>query len=74
MGLKPKLTYATGINPPEDFSEGEVDSRYPNIPQERQGYKKMGKQEDLQWSPQPEDKKEQIINYQKTHHWWCAAT
>jgi hypothetical protein len=23
---------------------------------------------------QPEDKKEQILNYRKTHHWWCAAT
>jgi hypothetical protein len=34
MGLKPELTYATSINPPEDFSEDEVDSRYPNIPQE----------------------------------------
>jgi hypothetical protein len=50
MGLKPKLTCATGRNPHEDFSEDEVDSRYSNIPQERQGYKKMGKQEDLQWS------------------------
>jgi hypothetical protein len=51
MGLKPKLTYATGRNPYEDFSEGEVDSRYPNIPQDRQGYQKMETQEDLQWSP-----------------------
>jgi hypothetical protein len=32
-GLKPKLTNATGRNPHEDFSEDEVDSRYPNIPQ-----------------------------------------
>jgi hypothetical protein len=47
-GLKPKLTYAMGRNPHEDFSEDEVDSRYPNIPQDHQGYKKMGKQEDLQ--------------------------
>jgi hypothetical protein len=23
---------------------------------------------------QPEDQKEQIINYWKPHHWWCAAT
>jgi hypothetical protein len=50
-GLKPKLIYATSINTPEDFSEDEVDSRYPNIPQDHQGYKKMEKQEDLQWSP-----------------------
>jgi hypothetical protein len=27
--LKPKLTYATGRNPHEDFSEDEVNSRYP---------------------------------------------
>jgi hypothetical protein len=54
LGLKPKLTYDSGRNPHEDFSEYEVDSRYPNIPQ---GYKKMETQEDLQWSPPPEDKK-----------------
>jgi hypothetical protein len=23
---------------------------------------------------QPEDKKEQMIDYWKTHRWWCAAT
>jgi hypothetical protein len=23
---------------------------------------------------QPEDKKEQILNYWKTHHWWCTTT
>jgi hypothetical protein len=23
---------------------------------------------------QPEDKKEKIIDYWKTHHWWCVAT
>jgi hypothetical protein len=51
MGLKPKLTYATGRNPHEDFSGDEVNSRYPNIPQDLQGYKKMEKQEDLPWSP-----------------------
>jgi hypothetical protein len=40
-----------GRNPNEDFFlEDEVDSRYPNIPQDCQGYKKMGKQENLQWS------------------------
>jgi hypothetical protein len=50
-GLKTKLTHATGRNPHEDFSEDEVNSRYPNIPQDPQGYKKMEKQEDLQWSP-----------------------
>jgi hypothetical protein len=32
--MKPKLTYATGRNPHEDFSEDEVNSRYPNILQE----------------------------------------
>jgi hypothetical protein len=50
-GLKPKLTHATGTNPHEDFLEDEVNSRYPNIPQDPQGYKKMEKQEGLQWSP-----------------------
>jgi hypothetical protein len=35
--LKPKLTYDTSRNPHEDFSEDEVDSRYPNIPQDSQG-------------------------------------
>jgi hypothetical protein len=49
-GLKPKLTYATGRNPHEDISEDDIDSRYPNIPQDPQGYKKMETQEDLQWS------------------------
>jgi hypothetical protein len=49
--LKPKLTYATGRIPHEDFSEDEVNSRYPNIPQDPPGYKKMEEQEDLQWSP-----------------------
>jgi hypothetical protein len=51
IGLKPKLNYATGRNPHEDFSEDEVNSRYPNIPLDPQGYQKMEKQEDLQWSP-----------------------
>jgi hypothetical protein len=40
-----------GRNPHEDFSEDEVDSRYPNTPQDPQGYKNVKKQEDLQWSP-----------------------
>jgi hypothetical protein len=31
-----------GRNPHEDFSEDDVDSRYPNIPQDHQGYKKVG--------------------------------
>jgi hypothetical protein len=35
----------------KDLLEDEVDSRYPNIPQHSQGYKKMEMQEDLQWSP-----------------------
>jgi hypothetical protein len=47
MGLKTKLTYDTSRSPQEDFSEDEVDSRYHNIPQDLQGYKKMEKQEDL---------------------------
>jgi hypothetical protein len=51
IGLKPKLTYTTSRDPHEGFSEDEVDSRYPNIPQDSQGYKKMETQEDLQWSP-----------------------
>jgi hypothetical protein len=46
-GLQPKLTYSTGRNPHEDFLEDEVNSRYPNIPQDYQGYKKMETQEDL---------------------------
>jgi hypothetical protein len=49
--LKLKLTYATGRNPHKDFSEDEVNSRYPNILQDPQGYKKTEEQEDLQWSP-----------------------
>jgi hypothetical protein len=46
-GLQPKLTYGTSTNPHEDFSEDEVISRYPNIYQDTQGYKKMEEQEDL---------------------------
>jgi hypothetical protein len=38
-------------NPHEDFSKDDANSRYPNIPQDPQSYKKMKKQEDLQWSP-----------------------
>jgi hypothetical protein len=48
--LKPKLTCATGRNPHEDFSEDEVNSKYPNILQEPPDYKKTEEQEDLQWS------------------------
>jgi hypothetical protein len=55
--LKPKLTYATGRTPHKYFSEDEVYSRYPNIPQDPQGYKKMEKQEDLQL-PQPTQRQE----------------
>jgi hypothetical protein len=33
------------------FLEDEVDSRYPNIPQDPQSYKTVKKHEDLQWSP-----------------------
>jgi hypothetical protein len=47
------------INPPEDFSEDEVNSRYPNIPQNPQGDKKMEKQEELHWSP-PTRRQEEI--------------
>jgi hypothetical protein len=48
-----------GINSPEDFSEDEVNSRYPNIPQGPLGYKKMEKQEDLHWPP-PTQRQEEI--------------
>jgi hypothetical protein len=57
--LKPKLTYAKDRNPHEDFSEDEVNSRYPNISQDPVGYENMEKQEDLQWSP-PTRKQEGI--------------
>jgi hypothetical protein len=57
--LKPKLTYARGRNPHEDFSKDGVGSRYPNIPQDPLGYKKMEKQEDIQWSP-PTRRQEEI--------------
>jgi hypothetical protein len=40
--LKPKLTYDTSRNPHEDFSEDEIDSRYPNIPQDSQGLQEDG--------------------------------
>jgi hypothetical protein len=43
MGWKAKLTYATGRNPHKDFSGDKVNSRYSNIPQDHQGYKKMEK-------------------------------
>jgi hypothetical protein len=46
-------------NPHEDFSKDEVNSRYPNIPQDPPGYKNMEKQEDLQWSP-PTRRQEEI--------------
>jgi hypothetical protein len=48
-----------GRNPHEDFSEDEVNSRYPNIPQDPQGYKKTKKQENLHWSP-PTQRQEEI--------------
>jgi hypothetical protein len=48
MVLKPKWTYATGRNPHEDFSEDEVNSRYPNTPRDPQGFMKMEKQEGIQ--------------------------
>jgi hypothetical protein len=53
MGLKPKLTYATGRNPHEDSSEDEDNSRCPNILQDPQGYKK-----NFNGLHQPEDNKE----------------
>jgi hypothetical protein len=56
-GLKTKLTYATGRNPHEDFSEDEVNSRYPNISQDPPGYKNMEEQEIFNGLHQPEDKK-----------------
>jgi hypothetical protein len=57
--LKPKLTYATDGNPHEDFSGDEVNSRYPNIPQDPPVYKNMEKQEDLPWSP-PTQRQEEL--------------
>jgi hypothetical protein len=42
MGLKPKLTYAMGRNPHKDCSEDEVNTRYPNIPQDSQGLQEDG--------------------------------
>jgi hypothetical protein len=42
VGLKPKLTYATGRNPHKDCSKEEVNTRYPNIPQESQGLQEDG--------------------------------
>jgi hypothetical protein len=59
MGLQPKLTYDTSRNLHEDFSEDEVDSKYPNIPQDPQGCKKKAKQEDLPWSP-PTQRQEEL--------------
>jgi hypothetical protein len=50
-GFEPKLTYDLGRNPPEYFSEDEVNSRYPNIPQDPQGCKNIEEQEDFQWYP-----------------------
>jgi hypothetical protein len=38
--LKPKLNYATGRKPHEGFSEDEVNSRFPNIPQDPPDYKR----------------------------------
>jgi hypothetical protein len=48
-----------GRNPPKNFSEDEVNSRYPNIPQDPQGYENIEKQEDFQWSP-PTRRQEEI--------------
>jgi hypothetical protein len=58
-GFEPKLTYATGRNPHEDFSEDEVNSRYRSIPQESSRLQKMEEQEDLQWSP-PTRRQEEV--------------
>jgi hypothetical protein len=44
-------------NPHEDFSEDEVNSRYPNISQDPQGYKKKEKKEVFPSLHPPEDKK-----------------
>jgi hypothetical protein len=57
--LKLTLTCATGRNPHKDFLEGEVNSRYPNILQDPQGYEKKAKQEDLPWSP-PTQRQEEL--------------
>jgi hypothetical protein len=40
--LKPKLIYDTSRNPHEDFSKDEVNSSYPNIPQDSQGLQEDG--------------------------------
>jgi hypothetical protein len=66
-GVESKLTYATGRDPHEDFSEDDVNSRYPNICQDPHDYKKMEKQEDLQWSP-PTRRRE------GTDHWLLEDT
>jgi hypothetical protein len=52
------MTYATGRNPHEDFSEDEVNSRYPNIPQNPPGYKIWRSKKIFNGLHQPEDKKE----------------
>jgi hypothetical protein len=41
-GFEPKLTYATGRTPHKDCSEDEVNTRYPNIPQDSQGLQEDG--------------------------------
>jgi hypothetical protein len=53
--LKPKLTYATGRNPRGDFSEDELNSRYPNIPQDPLGYKRWRSKKVFNGLHQPED-------------------
>jgi hypothetical protein len=45
------MTYPTGRNPHKDCSEDEVNTRYPIYLRILKDYKKVEKQEDLQWSP-----------------------
>jgi hypothetical protein len=62
--LKPKLTYAAGRNPHEDFSEDEVNSRYPKIPQDSQGLQEdEGAGSSSMVSTNPKTIKEWIIDY-----------
>jgi hypothetical protein len=45
------------INPPEDFSEDKVNSRYPNIPQDPPSYKKWRSKKIFNGIHQPKDRK-----------------
>jgi hypothetical protein len=66
-GFENKTDLRYGYKSTWRFSKDEVNSRYPNIPQDPQGYKKMKKQEDIQWSP-PMQRQEGI------DHWLLGLT